>query len=300
MFSVFLVYPLIYIMNAIRHISQGNFIDTDAKAFKKNGKVKWPYFLYKEVIMNIANVGRTLDKARHDREQLDKSKTEWIAGVSHDLKTPLSYVTGYSSLIMNKDHQWEISDIMPYVEEIYSKGMYIENLIEDLNMTFFIDHIDKSQLKLRQIDLVVFLQNIMVDIANEPKAQAYGFGFESELDELETIIDERLMYRAVFNLLMNAIEHNPEETEITLSLSKRGDEIHMNITDNGVGMDESTLKNIFERYYSKNEKAKLHKGLGLCNVKQIVEAHDAQISVDSALGKGTSFYIVLPAIEYYL
>ncbi|WP_207652649.1 sensor histidine kinase [Anaerovirgula multivorans] len=250
--------------------------------------------------MNIANVGRTLDKARHDREQLDKSKTEWIAGVSHDLKTPLSYVTGYSSLIMNKDHQWEISDIMPYVEEIYSKGMYIENLIEDLNMTFFIDHIDKSQLKLRQIDLVVFLQNIMVDIANEPKAQAYGFGFESELDELETIIDERLMYRAVFNLLMNAIEHNPEETEITLSLSKRGDEIHMNITDNGVGMDESTLKNIFERYYSKNEKAKLHKGLGLCNVKQIVEAHDAQISVDSALGKGTSFYIVLPAIEYYL
>lgn len=244
--------------------------------------------------MNIASVGQALEKAQLEREQLDKSKTEWTAGVSHDLKTPLSYVTGYSSLIMNKDHQWEINDIIPYIEEIYSKGMYIESLIEDLNMTFFIDHIDKSQLKLKQVDLVAFLQNIMVDIANEPRAQAYDFGFESEFDELETIIDERLMYRAVFNLLMNAIEHNPEETEITLSLSKRGDEIHMDITDNGVGMDESTLENVFERYYSKKEEAKLHKGLGLCIAKQIVEAHGAQISVDSAFGKGTSFHIVLP------
>ncbi|NMS92144.1 sensor histidine kinase, partial [Clostridioides difficile] len=76
------------------------------KAFTKDGKLKWYYFMYKEVIVNIKALGNKLQETEIEREKLEIAKTDWLAGVSHDLKTPLSYINGYSSLMLNKNHNF--------------------------------------------------------------------------------------------------------------------------------------------------------------------------------------------------
>lgn len=294
-FSMFFVYPLAYIMNAVRRLSQDDYSEGDyeAKVFRKDGKIKRPYFLYKEIITNIVTTGRELEQARVERRQLEAAKNEWIAGVSHDLKTPLSYVTGYASLIMNHEYQWEMHEIVPYIEQIYSKAMFVETMIEDLNVSFFLDHLEASQLKLQSVNFIRFVQAIITDIANEPKAQNYELVFETTLAHEEILLDPTLMRRAISNLLMNALEHNPEGTEIVVRVATKGDGLHLVISDNGLGMQQDALSNVFKRYYSNKENPALHQGLGLSIVKQIIDAHHAQINVQSTLGEGTSFEIAL-------
>lgn len=294
-FSMFFVYPLAYIMNAVKRLSQDDVSrdDYEARAFRADGKIKRPYFLYKEIITNIVIVGDELAQARVERRQLEEAKNEWIAGVSHDLKTPLSYVTGYASLIMNHEYQWEMHEIEPYIEQIYKKAMLVETMIEDLNASFFLDHMDASQLRLQAVDFVAFIRDVVADVANDPRAQAYELVFESTPMHAEMMLDQTLMRRAVSNVLRNALEHNPEGTEIVTRITGQGDILQLEISDNGLGMPQDALLKVFKRYYSSKESPGLHQGLGLSIVRQIIDAHHAEIDVQSTLGKGTTFCITL-------
>ena len=285
LFSLFFVQPLSFIIGAISKLSKGDYA-IDSKAFKN-------YFLYREVVENIEALGKALREAEIEREQMDAAKNNWLAGVSHDLKTPLSYINGYSSLLLNENHSFSEEERRTYLGEIYSKGAYIEKLIDDLNLTFFIDDAGKVQLKYAQIEMVGFLQNLLADVANNPKAEKQELGFHTELEHLNVVIDEMLMYRAIYNLLINCVEHNPEGTKIDIALAQRQDCICIDITDNGVGMDQKTADNIFDKYYSGKNEQTQGRGLGLFIVKQIIEAQGGSISITSTLGKGTSFHIKL-------
>ncbi|MGO0881529.1 sensor histidine kinase [Clostridioides difficile] len=126
--------------------------------------------MYKEVIVNIKSLGNKLQETEIERKNLEIAKTDWLAGVSHDLKTPLSYINGYSSLMLNKNHSFSEEERMTFLNDIYKNGVYIEKLIDDLSLTFFIDSSGKIQLKHTQVEMVAFLQNLIADIANNPKS----------------------------------------------------------------------------------------------------------------------------------
>ncbi|MCM0740003.1 HAMP domain-containing histidine kinase [Clostridioides difficile] len=212
---------------------------------------------------------------------------------SHDLKTPLSYITGYSSLMLNKNHSFSEEERTIFLDNIYKKGVYIEKLIDNLSLTFFIDSSGKILLKHTQVEMVAFLQNLIADVANNPKSKKQIFGFYTDLERLYLAIDETLMYRALYNLLMNCVEHNPDGTKIEICLKQSSEQIYINTTDNGVGINAEKADDIFDKYYSSKNHNTQNKGLGLFIVKQIIDAHGGNISVSSILGKSTSFQIIL-------
>ena len=296
LFSLFLVQPLSKIIHSIVAFSKGNYNET-TEAFMNKGKLKWYYFLYKEVIDHISALGNVLQDNAIERNKIESAKNDWIAGVSHDLKTPLSYINGYSSLLLNENYIFDEDEIIAYLKEIYSKGLYIGKLIDDLNFTFSIDAVGNLQLKYSQMDMVSFMQSILVGAANEPTSEHYIFGFQAEMEQIDLVIDEGLMYRAIYNLLMNCVEHNPSGTKINVALRQVGEGVCIDIRDNGIGMNKETTEHIFDKYFSGGNRQKQGKGLGMFVAKKIIEAHQGSISISSTMGKGTLVKILLNDYE---
>lgn len=291
LFSMFIVQPLSRIIRTINELSHGKY-NTAAAGFMKDGKIKWYYFLYQEVILNIAALGKGLEQADNEQKELDQAKNDWIAGVSHDLKTPLSYINGYSSLLLNENHQFSEQERTTYISEIYKKGVYIEELINELNLTFFFEAVGNQQLRYSQIELISFLQNILADVVNDPKAEKYVIEYVPSISRKMMVLDEELMRRAMHNLLMNAVEHNPKGTRITVRVEQRAKQICIEIADDGDGLTERAAGRIFDKYFSTKEQEQ-SKGLGLFVVKQVIKAHDGDITVSSKIGKGTIFHVFL-------
>lgn len=292
MFSLLLVSPLSQIINAIEKLTYKDNPLIPVPLFK-NGKLKLRYFMYQEVVANITALHSTLQNDALERENLDSAKNDWLAGVSHDLKTPLSYINGYATLLLNKDYSYSEEEKTAYISEIYTKGKYIEKLIDDLSVSFFLDASGIPQLKLSQIDIVSFLQNILADIANSPQAEKNIFEYHPKLERSDMMVDEGLLHRAIYNILLNCVEHNPDGVSVATELEPIQNGVCISIVDNGVGMNGETASHIMDKYFGqKNKQAKI-KGLGMFVAKQIIEAHKGNISISSTLGKGTTVQISL-------
>ena len=150
------------------------------------------------------------------------------------------------------------------------------------------------------VRLVRFLKELVIDIVNDPAFANRSIEFESNIQECEVCLDIDLFRRAVNNLIINALTHNPPETKVTISIDtdpkKR---ILICISDNGIGMSDKEQSELFNRYYrGTNMKEKPEgSGLGLAIAKQIITLHNGNIAVKSKRGEGTRFTIVLPFVD---
>lgn len=298
MFGLFFVNPLVYMISLIRGLSLGNIdlSDMACQIYTDKGKLRAQYFLYRELIDDTGALANQLKAGQIEREQLEAAKINWIAGVSHDLKTPLSYITGYSSLLLDNKDAWQETDARKYLQEIHDKSVVIADLIGDLNISFKMDAISEVYpLKKETFDAVDFLQRLLADIASSPKAAQYGFAFHSSADVIEIHADEKLLYRALQNIVMNAVTHNPQGTniELTINSDTANQVVSIVIADSGIGMNEEFVKNLFHRYYRPKENENRSGGLGLSVAKSMIEAHGGKIAVRSQPGLGTAFEITL-------
>lgn len=300
LFSRYFCGPLWFMMSWIGNLSRGVYEPpyTKSTVYTRNNKLRRPYQLYEEVIENIHALSNSLKQAERDRNKLEEAKRDWIAGISHDLKTPLTYITGYSALLLNKDYTWSEEETRAFLSEIHAKGIYIEELIQDLNLSFQMDNMQSPfPLHCGHLNLVDFMQRLIADVANDPRAFRYDLSFDSEEKGIQLTADEKLLYRALQNLLMNAIKHNPSGTSIHINLRKEGDLLaEITISDNGVGMDQEALDNLFNKYYHRKAAvaSRLGTGLGMNIVKSLIHAHGGHLTVESELSKGTTFRITLP------
>lgn len=291
--------PLWFIMTWIQQLTQGKYIDPPQKekAFTKKGTLRKHYQLYKEVIFNIFSLSEHLKQAEQDREKIEEIKKDWIAGISHDLKTPLTYITGYSSLLLNQDYSWTENEKLIYIKEIAQKGEQIESLIEDLTLSFQMNHIKTSlPITLRRENIVEFTKSLIADIGNDPRAFEYNLSFECPEPFIEISFDVRLMYRVLQNLLTNALLHNPPGTNIHVLLKKQASTVTISISDDGIGMDQHTLDNIFQKYY-RGTSTEMGTGLGMGIVKNLIHGHGGQIKITSEVSKGTTIHVTLPHQE---
>lgn len=302
-FSWYFVEPLHFMMIWISSLSQGIYEPpyTKSKIYTKKDKLRRPYQLYSEVIANIYLLSNSLRQAEEDRAKLEEAKRDWIAGISHDIKTPLTCIMGYSALLLNEEYTWSEEEKCTFLNEIHGKGQYIEELIQDMNLSFKIDDI-QAPLRLKRVNLniVEFIQSLILDVANDLRASDYELSLFSAEEKIEASIDEKLMYRALQNLLMNGIEHNPPKTSIHVTLTRENSEhVQIEISDNGLGMEPDTLNNLFNKYYrgAAAGAVKSGVGLGMTIVKSIILAHGGQMTVQSELSKGTTFLITLPLNE---
>lgn len=235
---------------------------------------------------------RHADKVNEDTERVRK---EWITNITHDLKTPLSPIKGYAELLAESSNLTsEISK--EYGEIILRNVNHTEKLINDLKMTYQLDS-GAFAYNPKEIQLTRFLKELIIDIVNDPAFSNRNIEFESNTDKCTAWIDPDLFRRAIQNIIINALTHNPSETKILISTRMdTQNNVLIFICDNGVGISEDEWPELFSRYYrgtSTKEKSE-GSGLGLAIAKQIIELHGGDIAVSSKRGKGTKFEISIP------
>ena len=225
------------------------------------------------------------------REQNDKMREEWIANITHDLKTPLSPIRGYAELMVDPNNPITSDEIVNYAQTILKNTEYAQVLIDDLKLTYQLQN-DMLPIHKEQGNLTRFVKETVIDILNHPDYATRNIYFSSSADSAPFDFDTTLLKRAFNNLIINALVHNSEETKISVSIKCAGN-IQICISDDGKGMTGEELYNLFSRYYrgtNTGEKTE-GTGLGLAIAKQIIELHGGTILVDSKLNVGTSFYI---------
>lgn len=291
--------PIGVIMVWIHLLSHGTYnqpVDMN-KVYNRKGKLRMRYRLYQEVLLQLQSLAEQLQANEIERKKIEQAKQEWIAGISHDLKTPLTYITGYSTLLLNEQYEWSKEEAHSFIKEIDDKGKHMEELIQDLSLVLQLNNADgRFPLNKSNQDLVEFIKRIVADISNSPQANNYKLHFKTDSPVINVEFDHKLMQRVLQNILMNSILHNPEYIDIYTQLTDTGENVVIQIKDNGVGMSAHTMENLFQQYYrgTTTDSSSEGTGLGMAIVYKLVQAHEGTISVESEPSKGTSFNIVLP------
>ncbi|GEB34506.1 sensor histidine kinase [Brevibacillus parabrevis] len=252
-----------------------------------------PEGVYQHVFDNLNQLSHQLQANEKERKKLDRLKEEWIANISHDMKTPLASIQGYSEMIKDPDYQFTWDEIREYAGIIEKKSVYIKEVIEDLNLTTRLRNKELSIQK-KTVNIVTLLRGIVIDILNDPKYAKRHIEFTVTEEFIPVEVDEILMVRAINNLIYNAIVHNHDEVKIEVSVEKQ-ERVHISIKDDGKGIKKAELERIFDRYYRGTNTGDAHKGsgLGMAIARDIIDAHQGEIVISSEEGQGTSIEIVL-------
>jgi Signal transduction histidine kinase len=249
---------------------------------------------FQDVYDEIKNLNTEIRMSDEARAATEKLREEWIANITHDLKTPLSPIKGYAELISDPERIPGTEDIRKFGNIICKNVTYAEELINDLKLTYQL----KSELlplnKIHQ-DIIRFTKELIIDLLNHPEYEDRKLSFYSSREKYELLFDPVLLRRALNNLLTNAVIHNSKETLIQVSINI-SDRTEIVIEDNGCGMNREELDNLFVRYYRGNnsEIKPEGTGLGMAIAKQIIELHEGMISAESEVGSGTTILLVLP------
>lgn len=223
--------------------------------------------------------------------QTQKMREEWIANITHDLKTPLSPIKGYAELL--QEHGGTTKQQGDQYAAVMLKNVaYMETLVDDLKLTYQLES-GMLPLKREEQNIVRFLKELVIDILNNPEYEQRKIHFESTQDTILFSFDQMLMKRGIQNLIINAFVHGREDTEVSLQVLLFDSILRIVVSDNGKGMTAEEVDMLFQRYYrgTNTEHKSEGTGLGLAIVKSIVEQHGGCISVSSIVGVGTTFQI---------
>lgn len=243
----------------------------------------------------------SLEKERFEKqqaEQLNKEKLVFFTNVSHEFRTPLTLIISHIDLLLR-------SSMSPTtynsILKIRKNAQHMNNLISEL-LEFRKLEQNQETIRLKHLDIRSFLKEIYLSFADY--ANQRQINYRLELPEAPTLcwFDPRLMEKVFFNLLSNAFKYTADKGEITLSGEITDTEISIHITDTGIGISKQDTGLIFNRFYQGENPKEMKDvfkgtGIGLALTKNIVEKHHGEITVESTLGKGSTFTVRLPLAE---
>ena len=227
-----------------------------------------PLFLFFNALI-LVSVPIWIQKKR--ARQKEEERTEWIAGVSHDIRTPLAIVLGNAEMIAATTESEEIKNRALRIEK---QGLRLRRLVENLNLfsklSFGYGNLEKEKIQVSR-----FLRKTITEMRNqiEDERVQFNLDIEEDLQSLELCFNENLMERALMNLLYNAVQHNPEGCDITVKLYQ--DEkahVFLHVEDNGCGLEKAALERLNRKNYEWEPSTGQH-GLGLKIVKQVISRH---------------------------
>lgn len=223
-----------------------------------------------------------------EKARSEQMRQEFTANVSHELKTPLQSIIGYSELMANG--LVRADDIRPFAERIHRQSTRLQSLIEDI---IFLSSLDEGQSGLtEQISVAQITREIFDNL--QEKANENHVSLKIEGKDLIFVAVNRYIYELIYNLVDNAIRYNKPQGSVTVSLKESNNKYQIEVSDTGIGVSQADQFRIFERFY-RVDKSHSRKtggtGLGLSIVKRVVMFHKGKIKVQSTLGKGTTFII---------
>lgn len=253
-----------------------------------------PKGVYKDVFRHVNLLSAELEASEAERKKLDRMKEEWIANITHDIKTPLASIQGYAEMMRDKDYEFSAGEMRDYAEIIEQKSHYLKDVIEDLNLSTRLKN-KNITLHLKKVNLVRLVRSVVIDVLNDPRYSGRNIDFSYSDETIQEKVDDLLIRRAVSNLIYNAIVHNDEDTVIEVRVERTEDSVNIVVEDHGKGIRKEELDRIFDRYYRGTHTGEQHKGsgLGMAIAHDIVEAHGGEIRVASEIHQGTRIEVRL-------
>ena len=247
----------------------------------------------------FARLARSFETMSEQLVQLDRLKAEFVSVASHELKTPINVILGYVQLL----EEGLYGPLTPKQREICgtlaAQGTSLARLVRQLlDVSRF--EAGGARLELRPVDLRLFLQEL--ESAFQVLALQRGVSFRVSLGEAlpdEVVWDQDRINEVLGNLLSNAFRFTARDGTVELSVTRTDGAVHMEVHDTGAGIPAAQLPHIFRKFFQADNQvggAMDTTGLGLAIAKEIVDAHQGTIEVESEVGVGTTFSITLPIV----
>lgn len=217
-------------------------------------------------------------------------RQEFTANVSHELKTPLTAISGYAELIGNGMTGKE--DTIRFSKEIHSNANRLLSLINDIIKLSELDEAD-HQMEMERIDLYKLAENCVQMM--QVTAEKQGIRLTLQGESTMAMANKGLMDEVFYNLCSNAIRYNKPGGSVTVTVGTKDERPFLSVADTGIGIPKECQERVFERFYrvdKSRSKSTGGTGLGLAIVKHIVAQHNAALHLDSELGEGTTIEIV--------
>ena len=241
---------------------------------------------YKELVPFVNTI-----RAQHENILMAaKVRQDFTANVSHELKTPLTAISGYAELIEN--HMVDPGQETRFAQEIQQNANRLLSLINDIIRLSELDSSEGDTLNFEQMDLDEVARECVKGLQVNAAARNVTLSYEGEVCELRANRD--MMGELIDNLGQNAIRYNNEGGTVHIKVTHENGEPVLIVTDNGIGIPKDQQERIFERFYrvdKSRSKQTGGTGLGLAIVKHIVALHDAQINLESEPGEGTTIRV---------
>ncbi len=266
--------PIVKMNESAKKLAKGNY-DAD---FLGNG--------YRE----ISELADTLNYASRELAKTDRLQKELISNISHDLRTPLTMIKGYSEVMRDIPGENSPENIQIIIDETSRLSELVNDMLD----------LSKIQAGTRKPDMQTFsltatVRDTMQRYERLMMQENYHIDFFAEQD-VEVTADRGMILQVIYNFINNAINYTGEDKRVSVRQDMVGDRVRISVTDTGAGIAKEELGMIWDRYYKVDKvhrRATVGTGLGLSIVKEILELHHAVFGVQSALGEGSTFWFEL-------
>ena len=260
-------------------------INDKAKSFGKgNYNVKFEENNYKE----IHELSETLNYASSELSKVENLRRELIANISHDLRTPLTMITGYSEVMRDLPNENTAENIQIIIDETKRLTTLVNDVLDISKIQS-----GTQELNISECNLTKLIEEILARYSKLTEKDGYVINFEKDEEDVIIKCDELRITQVIYNLINNAITYTGEDKKILVKQTVTDKTIKIEIIDNGKGISEENLPYIWDRYYKlpgEHKRAQVGTGLGLSIVKGILELHKFKYGVISKENEGSNFW----------
>lgn len=286
----FVVMSVIFSLYASRRIAKPiSKTNTSAKELaKKNYDVEFNARGYLEV----EELNETLNYAKTELAATEKLQRELIANISHDLRTPLTMITGYGEVMRDLPGENTPENIQIIIDEATRLSTLVNDLLDLSKLQS-----GALQAEKKKFSLTDSINEIFARYSKLIELDGYNIIFDYK-ENVYINADELRISQVIYNLVNNAVNHVGEDKTVIVTQTVKNGKVKVEVTDHGEGIPPDKLEDIWERYYKvdkEHRRGVIGSGLGLSIVKSILDAHNARYGVMSTLGKGSTFWFVLDA-----
>ncbi len=265
---------------------------------------KMTFLIEKEVgPTRIEGIIRDITERKEIEQSLkvaEKSRRTLLSNISHELRTPITSIVGYTSAI--KEGRFKEDQIEKYIDLIYKKSIFLQRLVQDLfQLTQY--ESGKTSFNFSQISIDEFITDIIekyrYDVLQSNRNFNVTVNMREEILDASIIVDIERIDQVCSNIIFNAIKFSPPQGLIEVGLERSEDDLIISIKDTGPGIPQDDKEKIFDRFYSNKSHKENYEGsgLGLAISKEIVEYHKGSIWVESDISKGSVFYFSIPIYQ---